>query len=131
MPADWQTPPNWLPEDARPWWPVIVDELRARGQLRRVTPRRAAYLVQAIAQYHRVTSFLNEHGQVSELRNDKGEVRKQEPAPEFKIQHQLLQTIAKLEKAYGIDEEPTAKEDPLEALRSRLDQLASATGARN
>jgi len=115
---DRHKPPSYLPDDARQWWPVLVDELAARGSLSRVAEHRLAIYCQLFAQYRRVTEFLNQHGQVLEIRNDKGEVKAQTIAPEAVQQAKLVEALRKFDKEFGLLE--PAAEDPLNQLKARL-----------
>lgn len=115
-----EAPPSSLPDDARHWWAEIVDELRARGRLSDALPIYARLLAQQLVQYQRVTDWLNREGLVLEIRSDKGELKRQEPAPEFRIQQQVLDKILRLAKLLHLDEPLTA---PAGNHRNRLSDL--------
>jgi len=87
-------PPDWLTKDARPFWDAIVETLEVSKEFRGESA--AAQAAQLFLQFVRVTDSLNKNGQISEIRDDKGVLRKQEPAPEFRAQMQLVPLIRKL-----------------------------------
>jgi P27 family predicted phage terminase small subunit len=121
MLPDRDQPPDYLPPDARAWWTALVDELAGRGTLARVARHRLAIYCQLFAQYHRVTSFINneEEGQIAVIRNEKGEVKDQIITPEARQQEKLVKLLKAFDKEFGLLEEIKEK-DPLEALRQKL-----------
>ena len=57
-------PPAELAPAAAKWWPVMIDELAARGTLRRVARHRLMIYCQLFTQYLDVTEIINRDGQV-------------------------------------------------------------------
>lgn len=88
------------PDDVATHHARLLAELQAAG----LTPHPAQILLlaQALAQYDRCTAFLNVHGQVMEVRNDKGEVKQTVIAPEANLQLKLLDKIRALMKDVGL-----------------------------
>lgn len=124
----WTCPPE-LPPDAAAWWPEIVAELRARGREADALPLHARILAQLLSQYEKATQFINREGMVLEIRNDKGELKRQEPAPEFRIQQQLVDKIVRLAKVLGLEERRDESgeqraDDPRNRLRELLAGIA-------
>lgn len=111
------SPPQTLPEDARLWWPSLVDELDARGSLAQVTVHRLGIYCQLFAQYHRCTEFINREGQILVIRNDKGEVKNQIIAPEAVQQAKLVEALRRFDREFGLLD---PVQDPVAALRQRL-----------
>jgi P27 family predicted phage terminase small subunit len=118
-----ETAPETLHHEARPWWTEICDELRQRGRLADALPIYARLLAQQLHQYEKATDFLNGEGMVLEVRNDKGELKRQEPAPEFRIQQASIAQILKLAKLLGLDDPVTAPPAAGPAGRNRLSEL--------
>lgn len=112
-------PPKELPDDARQWWGVLVDELEARGALDKVTTHRLSIYCQLFAQYHRVTEFINREGQVLTIRDDKGEVKSSIVAPEAVQQERLVKILQRFDKEFGFLE-GIKSADPIEELRKKL-----------
>jgi len=101
MNADRFAAPAWLPDDVRIKHAELVESIRAK-QLE-PNPAQLVLLAQAQAQYDRVTKFLNENGQVLEIRNDKGELKANIIAPEVQLQLKLIDKIRSLLKDVGLD----------------------------
>lgn len=128
-PERWR-PPDWLPDDARAWHQAIIDQLREAGRL--AQPIHALLLAQALAQYERCTRALNDEGQVLTIRNDKGEVKRLEIAPEAQLQIRLIDKARALIKDLRLDtpaedEGPGQPVDPFAALRQRMDRITSGS----
>jgi hypothetical protein len=97
---------------------VQVHHARLRAELAAAglapNPQHVLLLAQALAQYDRCTQFLNAHGQVMEIRNDKGEVKSTVIAPEANLQLKLLDKIRQLMKDVGLsagDADPPGSAD--------------------
>jgi len=135
-------PPGYLNDDGRELWPLVLADLQLRGRLDAPNTRRAGRYCQLLSQWLRVTRFLNHEGQVTEVRDSKGEVKGTSLAPEFTAQDRLETQISRLEKEFGLtgpnekarknSPGPAAEEsDPLATLRNRLAQLATGQPGRN
>ena len=88
------------PDDVVRYHARLRDELAAAGLS--PNPQLVLMLAQALAQYDRCTQFLNAHGQVMEIRNDKGEVKSTVIAPEANLQIKLFDKIRQLMKDVGL-----------------------------
>lgn len=130
VPPDRSAPPQRLPADAQALWPEIIDELAARGRLQHVPQLRIERYCQFWAQFLRVTGFINAEGQVQILRNDKGEVTKQEIAPEAVQQLKLETALSRLEKDFGLIEKSTEANSAKEVPQSPFDELRASLQAR-
>lgn len=119
MLPDRNNPPHKLPDDARSWWPLLVDELAGRDTLARVTGHRLAIYCQLLAQYYRVTDALNEKGQVVEIVGKDGEIKNQIVAAEAVQQAKLVEALRRFDKEFGFLLD-LKTEDPLAALREKL-----------
>lgn len=122
-------PPSYLPPDAALWWPSLVEELHSRGTLLRVSVHRLAIYCQLFAQYHRMTEWVNAHGQTAPTHYQSGEVKEIKIAPEAKRQTELVEALRKFDKEFGFLQE-IQSENPLEELRqsllSRLDESSAS-----
>lgn len=129
-------PPQELPDDAKAWWPVLVDELDARGSLRRVTRHRLGIYCQLFAQYHRVTEVINREGQTQvhvyphqesglkftgkddeESAEPQQQRKRDEISAEALQQEKLVKALQRFDKEFGFLD---PVQDPVEQLRGRL-----------
>lgn len=122
------TAPKWLPAEAAEFWNEIVAELPPGAGFRHRTA--AAMAAQLMLQYRKATESINEHGQVSEIRDDKGVLRKQEPAPEVRIQMQLVDRIPKLLTQLNAATDGTPEPTP-RAGSGLLGELGRIAGSRH
>ena len=121
-PDRWSAP-DWMTPDAKRWHRATIDQLRSLNQLDTAQPIHALLLAQALGQYERCTIAINERGQVLTIRNDKGEVKSEEIAPEAQLQLRLLDKIRALLKDLnlnGTKGDEDRPEDPIQALRERM-----------
>lgn len=120
-------PPAWLPADARAHHAELVADVKAKGL--DPQPHHLLLLAQALAQYDRVTAFLNQHGMVLEIRNDKGEVKTQMIAPEAALQLKLLDKIRSLLKDVQLDGKEANEEETGQASGDRRRQAGRSIDA--
>lgn len=126
-------PPGYLPEDARAWWPALVGELEARGALERVAVHRLAIYCQLFAQWHRLTSLINESpdGQIIARQNSEGAVIGWDVHPAARHQVALTTALRRFDREFGFLD-PLDDSDPLGSLRQKLvARLGGGAAARN
>ena len=113
---------------------VQVHHARLRAELAAAgltpNPQHVLLLAQALAQYDRCTQFLNTHGQVMEIRNDKGELKSTVIAPEANLQLKLLDKIRQLLKDVGLSA-GDADPPPSPAAASSGASRSTAAGSRD
>ena len=104
----WALPQDLAHDDAAAaWWLPVVTELRDRGRLHLLVPFQVAQFCQLLSQWWRATESLRRAGgQVLEIRDDKGQLKRQEIAPEVRLQLQLLGQLRALAKDFGLNEPP-------------------------
>jgi len=88
--------------------------------------------VQFLAQFYRVTGFINEEGQIITIRDDKGVVKKTEIAPEAVQQIKLDAQLQRYEKEFGLQsqaegdgEKETGQEEAVDPFQALADSLRS------
>ena len=117
--------PNWLRcDDARSFFPDVVEELRARGRLGYATVYRVAWFCQVLVLYLRAAEACNRpDGLVDEFlgKGEGADVAMRLPSAEYKILSNALTQLRRLTKELGLDE-PTATETGRERLRSSLER---------
>lgn len=108
-PDPWESPPHALNDEALAWWEPVVALLRERGRLPEVMPLSVWLFCQLLDQFFRVTRIINTEGQILDIRDDKGVLKKSIPDPAFTVQSKLFDQLRRLVAELGLETRPGAK----------------------
>ena len=94
--------PSWLSPEAKKVWKQMVPELRKMGVLTVVDGAALAGFCQVSVRWRQAEEFLDQHGQVYPLRDEKGNVRCMQQFPQVSIARNLLQILRGFYQEFGM-----------------------------
>ena len=125
--------PAWLDRDAKAAWRYTVYWLDVMKVLSKVDRNSLTRYCQAYSRWKKAELFLQKHGEMYPLKDDKGQVRCFMPWPQVAIAHKLGQTLTRLEQEFGLT--PSARTRinpsvyrPQDARQREMDDFFSGGG---
>ncbi len=99
-----QTPicPQWLSAKAKQVWRDVVPVLKEMRILARVDRDALTAYCQTHARWKAAEQFLDEHGEIYPVRDEKGNVKRMRPYPQVGIAITLLQMVRSYEQEFGM-----------------------------
>ncbi|MCH7780243.1 MAG: phage terminase small subunit P27 family [Acidobacteria bacterium] len=110
-PINWREPrprqnvprcPAWLNKDAKAAWKRMVPTLRDMGVLTVADGEALAAFCQTYARWRQAEEFLDQHGMVYPLRDEKGNVRCMQQFPQVSIARNLLLLMRSFLQEFGM-----------------------------
>lgn len=96
------TCPDWLDAESRLKWDEVIQTLSSMGVLSVVDGDAIAGYCQAWVRWVRAERFIQEHGEVYQVKDDKGRVTVVRPFPQVSIARHLLDRLTKLQQQFGL-----------------------------
>jgi P27 family predicted phage terminase small subunit len=122
-------PPPWVTGMAIDVWNHVVPKLTEAGILSPLDSLTLGSYCQSMARYIQAESTLTEIGTVLVIRNDKGEVKNQAPAPEFTLAIKYLEKANQIGERFGLSpvsrQTINAAKGEKSALRAFLEDAAA------
>ena len=100
-------PPAWLDAAAVEKWQEVVPELQRLGLLTVVDVTALASYCWCFSEFRRADAWIKENGRVMTLRDDKGNVKYRQQAPEVGIANKMLESMRRYEQSFGLN--PSAR----------------------
>ena len=94
--------PAWLSADAKKTWKRMVPTLHRMGVLTVVDGEALASFCQTYVRWRKAEEFLDQHGQVYPLRDEKGNVRCMQQFPQVAIARSLLLILKSFYQEFGM-----------------------------
>ena len=94
--------PRWLNTEAKKVWREIVPVLREMRILTRIDRDAIAAYCQSYARWKEAELFLDKHGSVFPIRDEKGGIRCMLPFPQVAIARSALQTLQRYQQEFGM-----------------------------
>lgn len=94
--------PAWLSKDAKNAWKRMVPALRAIGVLTSVDGEALAAFCQTYARWRQAEEFLDQHGMVYPLRDEKGNLRCMQQFPQVSIARNMLLLMRSFLQEFGM-----------------------------
>jgi P27 family predicted phage terminase small subunit len=118
--------PAWIEPDAKAAWRFVAPRLAKMGLLHKLDRNALSRYCTAYARWKKAELFLQKHGEIYPLKDERGQVRYFLPWPQVAIAHKLGQTLARLEQEFGLTPsartriEPTARRPEADNDEGRL-----------
>ena len=94
--------PTWLSSEARKVWRATIPLLKDMGVLARVDRDALTAYCQTFARWKAAEEFLDRHGPVFPLKDEKGNIRCMMPFPQVAIARSLLQMLRGYQQEFGL-----------------------------
>lgn len=105
--------PAWLDKDAKSAWRYIVNWLGASGLVSKADRSALARYCQTYSRWKKAELFLQKHGDIYPLKDDKGQVRCFVPWPQVAMANRLGQALTRLEQEFGLTPAARMRIDPV------------------
>ena len=104
--------PAWLDKEAKVVWRYIVPQLEGLGLLSKADRNALTRYCQHYSRWMKAEMFLQQHGEIYPLKDEKGSVRCFLPWPQVSIAHKLGQSLTKLEQEFGLTPSARTRIEP-------------------
>ena len=94
--------PEWLGIEARKVWKRLVATLDGMGLLTAADADAIAAYAQTYVRWRKAEEFLERHGEVYPLRDEKGQIRCMQQFPQVAIARGLLQVLRAYQQEFGL-----------------------------
>ena len=94
--------PRWLGPEAKKVWRRTVSLLRAARILTQVDADALTAYCQTYARWQKLESFLDQHGEVYPIRDERGNIRYMQQLPQVNISRNLLQCLRSYQQEFGM-----------------------------
>jgi P27 family predicted phage terminase small subunit len=94
--------PKWLTAEAKREWKRITPELDNLGLLAHVDQAALAGYCQCFARWQEAEKFIEEHGTVCTMRDDKGNVKWTQPVPQVGIATKMMDRMHRFAAEFGL-----------------------------
>jgi len=94
--------PAWLGAEGHAVWKRLVPELKAMGVLSRADGEALAALCQAYVRWRQAEEFIDKHGPVFPLRDEKGQIRCMMPFPQVAIARHMAALVKGYLQEFGM-----------------------------
>lgn len=94
--------PDWLDEDGKAAWEQLVPQLQSMGVLTRIDGNALARYCKLWARWRKAEAFIDQHGEVYPLKDEKGKVKYLAQFPQVNIAANLAQQLTRLEQEFGL-----------------------------
>ncbi len=94
--------PKWMTKEAKAEWRRIVKELDGLGLLARVDRDSLAAYCVCLVQWRECMDFVEKNGKVIVFRNDKGEIKYTQTAPQAVLAMKLLDQLKSIGSEFGL-----------------------------
>ncbi len=102
LPCKTPSCPRWLGPEARKVWRRVVTFLRAARILTQIDADALTAYCQTYARWQKLESFLDQHGEVFPIRDERGNVRYMQQFPQVAIARNLLQILRSYQQEFGM-----------------------------
>ena len=93
--------PEWLSDDAKAYWRVLIPQLIAQGTVNEIDEKSIARYCEAWAEYRLLTAFINENGRTYVVM-EKGFAKSRRAYPEVGMRERASQTMLRFEQEFGL-----------------------------
>ena len=94
--------PDWLDDEAKAKWELLVTMLNYMGVLTRIDAEPLGRYCHIWSRWRKAEEFLSKHGDVYPLKDDAGNVKCLQQFPQVAIANKLAQQLTKLEAEFGM-----------------------------
>ena len=94
--------PQWLSAKAKRVWRDVVPLLKGMRILAGVDRDALTAYCQTYARWRSAEEFLDQHGEIYPVRDEKGNVRRMKPYPQVSIASTLLQVVRSYQQEFGM-----------------------------
>ena len=94
--------PDWLDDDAKAAWDVLVPMLVGMGVLTRIDGNALARYCRLWSRWRRAETFIESKGEMYPLKNDAGQVKCFQQWPQVAVASKLAQQLTRLEQEFGM-----------------------------
>ncbi len=102
LPCKTPSCPRWLGPEARKVWRRTVSLLRVARILTQVDADALTAYCQVFARWQKLESFLDQHGEVFPIRDERGNLRYMQQFPQVAIARNLLQILRSYQQEFGM-----------------------------
>jgi P27 family predicted phage terminase small subunit len=121
--------PKWLSKGARVHWRQLAPQLLRMGVLTRIDGTSLACFCDCLERYTEAIEFLEKNGSVIVVRDDKGQFRFTQPAPQVGIAAKMLEQMNKIGSEFGWAPAARARLSVPGAKLRPLDEIAAERAA--
>ena len=101
-PAGAPDEPDWLDEEAKRAWNVLVPMLEAMRVLTRIDGNALARYCRLWSRWRQAEKWIEEKGEMYPIRNEDGSVKCFQQWPQVAIAHKLAEQLIRLEREFGL-----------------------------
>ena len=94
--------PNWLSTEAKKVWKRTIPELKRMGVVAFVDGDALTAYCQAYARWKTAEEFLDKHGMVYPIRDERGQVRCMQQFPQVAIARSMMQLLKAFAQEFGL-----------------------------
>ena len=94
--------PSWINKDAKEKWKELVPKLKQMGVLTYVDGDALANYCQTWSRWRAAEEFIQRHGDVLPIKDDKGRIKYLQQVPQVAIARNLIQILNRYQQEFGL-----------------------------